>query len=186
MSGKRTIHPRALVLGMGGNVGGEAAVVARMRRVVEAVARWSEPGVEVTASAVYRTAPVGPAQEDFVNAAVRVRLAEPPWQPVELIAAILEIEGLLGRARSREERWGPRTIDLDVLVWGERVASYEGPPRLQVPHPRLAERRFALEPMADVLGRDRELPGRGGETLGELLERAEVKAQRVARTAWQL
>lgn len=190
MSEKRTISARTLVLGMGGNVGGEAAVVARMRAVVEAVAQWADEGARrtgsaVQASSVYRTAPVGPEQDDFLNAALRVTLEEPVWQPPELMSAILELEALLGRARGREERWGPRTIDLDVLAWGERVASYEGPPRLEVPHPRAAARRFALEPMADVLGRARELPG-SGKTLGELLAQPEVQAQRVELTDWKL
>lgn len=197
VSGKRTVGARTLVLGMGGNVGGEAAVVARMRSVVEAVAQWAEgaePAVAakaarpggVMASSVYRTAPVGPAQADFLNAAVRVRLAGPQWQAMELMSAILELEALLGRHRASEERWGPRKIDLDVLVWGERVARFEGPPRLEVPHPRLAGRRFALEPLADVLGRETALPGRGDQTLGELLDQAEVKAQRVELTDWRL
>lgn len=191
MSGKRTVDARTLVLGMGGNVGGEAAVVARMRSVVEAVAQWAEAAEAVKAggvkaSSVYRTAPVGPAQADFLNAAVRVRLAGPEWQAMELMSAILELEALLGRHRASEERWGPRKIDLDVLVWGDRVARFEGPPRLEVPHPRLAGRRFALEPLADVLGRDTALPGRGDQTLGELLDQAEVKAQRVELTEWRL
>lgn len=197
MSGKRTVDARTLVLGMGGNVGGEAAVVARMRSVVAAVAQWAEvakaaavaevakPG-GVKASSVYRTAPVGPEQADFLNAAVRVRLAGPEWQAMELMSAILELEALLGRHRASEERWGPRKIDLDVLVWGDRVARFEGPPRLEVPHPRLAGRRFALQPLADVLGRDTALPGRGEQTLGELLDQAEVKAQRVELTDWRL
>lgn len=196
VSGKRTVDARTLVLGMGGNVGGEAAVVARMRSVVEAVAQWAEEAAAeavaavkpggVKASSVYRTAPVGPAQADFLNAAVRVRLAGPDWQAMELMSAILELEALLGRHRASEERWGPRKIDLDVLVWGDRVARFEGPPRLEVPHPRLAGRRFALEPLADVLGRETALPGRGDQTLGELLDQAEVKAQRVELTDWRL
>lgn len=182
-SGKRTVDARTLVIGMGGNIGGESAVVERMRRVVEAVGQWTSVG-GAKASRVYRTAPVGPEQPDFLNAAVRVRLEGPEWQAMELMSALLEIEALLGRTRGREERWGPRKIDLDVLVWGERVQTYEGPPRLEVPHPRVAERRFALEPMADVLGREMELPGSGGRTLGELLERGEVKGQRVELTDW--
>lgn len=194
VSGKRTAGARTSVLGMGGNVGGEAAVVARMRSVVEAVAQWAEAAEAaevvkaggVKASSVYRTAPVGPAQADFLNAAVRVRLAGPEWQAMELMSAILELEALLGRHRASEERWGPRKIDLDVLVWGDRVARFDGPPRLEVPHPRLAGRRFALQPLADVLGHDTALPGRGGQTLGELLDQAEVKAQRVELTEWRL
>ena len=173
------IGDETLVLGMGGNVGGEAAVVERMRRVAEAVSGWGA----VKASSVYRTAPVGPEQADFLNAALRVRLAGEPWQPREIISAVLEIEALLGRERGREERWGPRKIDLDVLVWGRRVARYEGPPVLEVPHPRVRERRFALQPMVDVLEWETELPG-SGRRLGELLGEAGVREQRVELTEW--
>jgi 2-amino-4-hydroxy-6-hydroxymethyldihydropteridine diphosphokinase len=188
MTGK-AIGEHTLVLGMGGNVGGEAAVVERMRRVLEAVSGWEQPGIAsgggVKASSVYRTAPVGPDQADFLNAALRVRL-DGDWQPRELMSAVLEIEALLGRDRLREARWGPRKIDLDVLVWGPRVARYEGPPVLEVPHPRVHERRFALQPMVDVLAWETELPGGKGRTLGQLLSAPEVAAQRVELTEWTL
>jgi 2-amino-4-hydroxy-6-hydroxymethyldihydropteridine diphosphokinase len=83
--------------------------------------------------------------------------------PAELIATLLEIERLLGRDRDREARWGPRRIDLDILLWGARVIRT---PELEVPHPRLAERRFALAPVADLLP-DVEIPDRG--PIGPLL-----------------
>ena len=70
---------------------------------------------------LYRTAPIGPAQPPFLNTAVRVRW--PTRRPAELIATVLEIERMLGRDRRGEARWGPRTIDLDVLVWGDARAS---------------------------------------------------------------
>ncbi len=168
-----------LVLGMGGNLGGEAQIVERMRRVAEAVAGWGQ----VRASSVYRTAPVGPAQPDFLNAALRLVLSPPSWQPVELMTAVLELEALLGRVRRDEERWGPRKIDLDVLVWGPRQARHPGPPALEVPHPRLAERRFALQPLADVLDEELEIPGTG-RTVAQLL--AAVMEQRVELTEWRI
>jgi len=159
----RELAERTLVLGLGGNVGGDDAVLARMRRVVEAVAAWGP----VAVSSVYRTAAVGgPPQPAFLNAAVRIAV-EPAPTPAELIASVQELERLLGRDRDREVRWGPRPIDVDVLLWGPRRVDWPGPPRLEVPHPRLAERRFALAPAIDVVGDDAVLPG-DRRTLGAI------------------
>jgi 2-amino-4-hydroxy-6-hydroxymethyldihydropteridine diphosphokinase len=160
-----------IVLGLGGNVGGAAAVLARFVSVARAFEAWGP----VWRSRVYRSAPVGPAQADFLNAALSVRVDEPPT-PGELASMVLETERLLGRDRSREVRWGPRTIDVDVLLWGERVGRWPG---LEVPHPRLAGRRFALAPLADLVGDALVIPG-VGRTVGELLR--EVRAQVVAET----
>jgi 2-amino-4-hydroxy-6-hydroxymethyldihydropteridine diphosphokinase len=94
-------------------------------------------------SRVYETAPVGPAQPDFLNAAALVTTDLPPER---LLDALLAIEASLGRAR--RERWGPRVIDLDIL-WIDGVA-FETP-RLVVPHPHLHERAFALAPMLELV-----------------------------------
>jgi len=123
-----------IAIGLGGNLGGEAAIVERFRRAREALG-------PARSAPLYRSAPVGPAQPDYLNTAIVVggdRL------PAELIATILEIERLLGRDRRGEARWGPRAIDLDVLAWGDRTIAIEG---LAVPHPRIAERRFVLLPL---------------------------------------
>src|SRR5690606_40606015 len=113
---------------------------------------------------LYRTAPIGPAQPAYLNSAVRLRAAE--LTPAELIATVLELERLLGRDRRGEARWGPRPIDLDVLVWGGRVVRT---PELEVPHPRLPDRRFALAPLVALLGPSFEVPGAGAA--GALLAR---------------
>lgn len=155
----------ALVIGLGGNIGGEPAIVERFVRAREAFAQIGD----VRSAPLYRTAPIGPAQPSFLNSALRVRW--PHAIASEVIATVLEIERLLGRDRRDAARWGPRTIDLDVLVWGTRVIRT---PELEVPHPRLAQRRFALRPLVDLLGDDVVLPGTN-ETLGAL-ER-EVAAQ---------
>jgi len=141
-----------LVIGLGGNVGDEAELAARFRAAREALAMLGG----VRSARLYRTAPIGPAQPAFLNTAVRIALDHA--QPDELIATVLEIERLLGRDRAREARWGPRRIDLDVLVWGARRVRT---PELEVPHPRLAERRFALAPLADLVGADFVIPGVG-------------------------
>jgi 2-amino-4-hydroxy-6-hydroxymethyldihydropteridine diphosphokinase len=152
-----------LVLGVGGNVGGADALVARFRRVAEAFAPWGR----VRASSVIRTAPWGgPAQAPFLNAALTVAPAEAP-SPAELMATVHEVERLLGRDRDRETRWGPRPLDLDVLLWGPAPLVWAGPPALEVPHPRLALRRFALVPVIELVGEDVVLPG-DGRTLGAI------------------
>jgi 2-amino-4-hydroxy-6-hydroxymethyldihydropteridine diphosphokinase len=157
-----------VVIGLGGNVGGEPAITQRFDRARRSIAelgatlgatlggaQGSEPG-GVRSARLYRSAPVGPDQPWFLNTAVRIALAGA--QPGELIATLLEIERLLGRRRETEARWGPRPIDLDVLVWGARVVRT---PDLEVPHPRLAERRFALLPLIDLTGEDFVVPGHG-------------------------
>lgn len=178
----KALAPGTLVLGLGGNLGTEQQVVARMRAVAQAVRAWGQ----VACSSVVRTAPIGPAQPEFLNAALRISLAAAAWRPAELISAVLELEARAGRERSAATRWGPRTIDVDVLAWGHRVARWPGPPELVVPHPRWAQRRFALAPAAEVLGDDAyELPGTG-RTLGQWLADAQVAEQSVQATEWRL
>ena len=154
----------------------DAAIVERFRRARHALAALGE----LRSAPLYRTAPIGPAQPAYLNTAVRIRLAD--VQPAELIATLLEIERLLGRERSTESRWGPRPIDLDVLVWGARTVDWEGPPRLRVPHPRLAERRFALRPLVELLGPDFVIPGHCAA--GELEERVAEQAVDEVTASW--
>ena len=104
-------------------------------------------------SATYRTAPVGgPEQPDYLNAAVLLEVA---LEPLALLRRLQAIEH--GHGRVRTVRWGPRTLDLDVLLWDERAIDE---PALTVPHPRLVERRFALEPLLEVLPEARLPDGR--------------------------
>ncbi|HEY6036536.1 MAG TPA: 2-amino-4-hydroxy-6-hydroxymethyldihydropteridine diphosphokinase, partial [Kofleriaceae bacterium] len=91
---------------------------------------------------------------------------------------VLEIERMLGRARAREVRWGPRPIDLDVLVWGERAVRT---PELEVPHPRLAERRFVILPLIDLFGDELVV---GAEPLATLRERVRDQIADEIRTSW--
>jgi 2-amino-4-hydroxy-6-hydroxymethyldihydropteridine diphosphokinase len=153
-----------VVIGLGGNVGGEPAIAQRFDRARAAIAELGGDLGGVRSARLYRSAPVGPDQPWFLNTAVRIALAGA--QPGELIATLLEIERLLGRRRETEARWGPRPIDLDVLVWGARIVRA---PELEVPHPRLAERRFALLPLIDLVGEDFVVPGAG--LAGELARR---------------
>ncbi|MDQ3338576.1 MAG: 2-amino-4-hydroxy-6-hydroxymethyldihydropteridine diphosphokinase [Myxococcota bacterium] len=154
-----------IVIGFGGNVGTEAAIVGRFQRVRDALSAIGA----VRCAALYRTAPIGPEQQPFLNTAVKLDAQD--MQPGELLAIVQELEGLLGRDRARETRWGPRSIDLDVLVWDARVIRS---PELDVPHPRLGERRFALQPLVDLVGEDFEIPnvGRAGDALVRVRDQA--------------
>jgi 2-amino-4-hydroxy-6-hydroxymethyldihydropteridine diphosphokinase len=136
-------------VGIGSNLGDREAI---LRGAVELLA--AEDGIEVVAvSELRETAPVGPVEQGpFLNGAVRVATELPPR---ELLKRLLAIEQRLGRVR--KERFGPRTIDLDLLVYGEQVIDEPG---LTIPHPRVHERRFALDPLAE-LAPDLVIPGRG-------------------------
>jgi 2-amino-4-hydroxy-6-hydroxymethyldihydropteridine diphosphokinase len=95
-------------------------------------------------SSLYETAPVGgPEQEPYLNAVVAVETAA---DAMSVLAALQGIEGEAGRVR--EERWGPRTLDLDLILYDDEAIATE---QLTVPHPRAAERRFVLEPLAEVI-----------------------------------
>jgi 2-amino-4-hydroxy-6-hydroxymethyldihydropteridine diphosphokinase len=131
------VNVRAVV-GLGANLGDREAT---LRVAVAAIARVAT--VERT-SRVYETAPVaGPLQPDYLNAAILVTYG---GGPEALLDALLAIEASLGRVRS--ERNGPRVIDLDVLWIEGLLLATE---KLEVPHPRLAERAFALVPMLEVV-----------------------------------
>jgi 2-amino-4-hydroxy-6-hydroxymethyldihydropteridine diphosphokinase len=109
----------------------------------------------VAISPLRETEPVGyEEQPRFLNGAVAL---ETELSAPELLARLLAIEARLGRVRGDGPRFGPRTIDLDLLLYGEEAIDEPG---LTVPHPRLAERRFALEPLAE-LDPELEVPGRG-------------------------
>ena len=136
-------------VGIGSNLGDREA---HLRRAIDLLG--AENGIEVTGvSQIRETDPWGPVEQgQFLNGAVRVETALPPR---ELLARLLDVEQRMGRVR--DERFGPRTIDLDLLLYGEETVDEPG---LTVPHPRLHERRFALEPLAD-LDPALTIPGRG-------------------------
>ena len=131
-------------VGVGANLGDREATI---RAALAAL-----PGV-VGVSRLRETDPVGVVdQPPFLNGAAAV---ETDLSPRELLDALLAVEHELGR--ERRERWGPRTIDLDLLLYGDETVDEPG---LTVPHPRLHERRFALEPLLD-LDPELAIPGRG-------------------------
>ena len=136
-------------VGLGANLGDREATISR------AVELLDNDAVRVLAvSSLRETDPVGYVdQPRFLNGAAAV---ETELGPRALLDRLLEIERELGRTREGS-RYGPRTIDLDLLVYGDEVVDEPG---LTVPHPRLQERRFALEPLAD-LDPDLVIPGAG-------------------------
>jgi 2-amino-4-hydroxy-6-hydroxymethyldihydropteridine diphosphokinase len=137
-------------VGLGANLGRREANLKSALTLL-----GGEPGVEVVAVSSFReTEPVGFLdQPRFLNAAAAV---ETDLGPCELLECLLAVERALGRTREGR-RFGPRTIDLDLLVYGDAVVREPG---LEVPHPRLHERRFALEPLAE-LDPGLVVPGRG-------------------------
>lgn len=130
----------AAVLGLGGNIGDSRKLIAA---AVDCLA--VDPAIAVeSVSALYETPPWGKVdQPPYLNAAARI---DTTHAPRELLRAILAVERQLGRERI--ERWGPRTIDIDILLFG---AAEVAEPGLNIPHPRLTERAFALIPLIDVM-----------------------------------
>ncbi len=126
-------------LGLGTNLGDREAQLCNALAALNAT-----PGIRILAvSRVFRTAPWGGiAQPDFLNLCVRI---ETPLAPLDLLAACKAVEQHAGR--QARERWGPREMDIDILLMdGAEMTT----PELTLPHPRLTERRFVLEPLVDI------------------------------------
>lgn len=129
-------------IGLGANVGD------RLTNLREATRRIEALGAVLARSRVFAASAVGgPPQGPYLNAAV---LLESALLPVELLQATQSIEDLLGRDRSNEVHWGPRTIDIDLLMAGARGEQIVDEPTLRLPHPRLKDRGFALQPLIEL------------------------------------
>jgi 2-amino-4-hydroxy-6-hydroxymethyldihydropteridine diphosphokinase len=127
-----------VAIALGSNLGASRTT---LDEALEALDR--NEGVRVIRrSSWYRSAPIGPAQPDYVNGCA---LLEVSLEPEALLDVLQATENLFGRVRA--ERWGPRTLDLDLILYGPvRIATE----RLEVPHPRMAERAFVLLPLAEI------------------------------------
>ena len=157
-------------LGLGGNLGDPAAAMAAALRALDAV-----DGISVAAvSSLYRTPPWGVSgQPDFLNAVAAVDTALGARRLLDLC---LDVER--GLKRIRTTRWGPRVIDIDILLYGDERIEEEG---LQVPHPRMADRAFVLMPLAEIAPRARV----GGRGAAELLEGVDARGiVRVSGKGW--
>jgi len=128
---------KAVYLSLGSNLGDREA---NLRQAIE---KLGDLGAVVAVSSVYETEPfeVGP-QPWFLNCAVRLETEKMPRQ---LIAAILNLEQTMGRQRPKER--APRTIDIDILLFGSSIVEL---PSVTIPHPRMHQRRFVLEPLAEI------------------------------------
>jgi len=129
--------PTRVAIGLGSNLGNRAD------HLNGALSDLSDLGEVVATSSIYETAPVGgPSQDAYLNAVVVVDTDLPPRSVLDRLLGIERAHG-----RQRRERWGPRTLDLDLLLYGDQVIDSPG---LSVPHPRLTERRFVLEPLNEA------------------------------------
>ncbi|MGE8212848.1 2-amino-4-hydroxy-6-hydroxymethyldihydropteridine diphosphokinase [Stenotrophomonas sp.] len=138
-------------VGLGANLGDAQAT---LRAAINVLAVLPQTRL-LAASRLYRTPAWGnEAQPDFINAAVALETDLPA--PV-LLEQLLATEQQFGRVRQEGQQWGPRTLDLDLLLYGEQVIDL---PQLQVPHPYLHQRAFALLPLAEVAA-DACIPGHG-------------------------
>jgi 2-amino-4-hydroxy-6-hydroxymethyldihydropteridine diphosphokinase len=136
-------------IGIGSNMGNPVVQVAKALRELEELPYTRL----VRSSSLYETEPIGyEAQSRFINAVAAI---DTSLQPQELLKGLLEIEQRHGRVRT--EKNGPRTLDLDVLLYGHRALHEEG---LTVPHPRMHERGFVIEPLFEV-DPECEIPGLG-------------------------
>ncbi len=149
---------RTAYLGLGANLGNRQQTIKQALRELAA-----QPTIKVDAvSSLYQTAPVGRTdQPNFLNAAAAIRTI---LTPMELLAYILQLEQQMGRVRT--VRWGPRTIDIDILMYGSEEINQLN---LTIPHARLGERAFALVPLAEIAP-DLRLPG-DRETVREKADR---------------
>lgn len=138
-------------VGLGGNVGDVEDTLMEALMAIDGL-----PQTSIRAqSRLYRSPPWGRTdQDDFINAVIelRTRLAARV-----LLDYLLEVETRFGRVRSEDDKWGPRTLDLDLLIFGEESLDLPG---MHVPHPRMHERAFVLVPLAEIAA-TLEIPGRG-------------------------
>jgi 2-amino-4-hydroxy-6-hydroxymethyldihydropteridine diphosphokinase len=129
-----------VIIGLGSNQGDRFASLGRAMELIR-----KEAGVITASSSVWETEPWGfEANEEFLNMVVVIETAMHPPQLMQLFRSI---EGRMGRKRSGGGKYESRIIDLDILLWEDRVISLPG---LEVPHPKLADRRFVLEPLSEV------------------------------------
>jgi len=128
-------------IGLGSNLDDPEAQVRGALSSLRGLARTRV----VAVSGLYRTPPMGPQdQPDYVNAAAGLLTRQPPE---ELLLSLQNMERSLGRVRTEGDRWGPRVIDLDILVYGKVQQSLPG---LSLPHPGILERNFVLFPLCDI------------------------------------
>ncbi|MFN9176246.1 MAG: 2-amino-4-hydroxy-6-hydroxymethyldihydropteridine diphosphokinase [Synechocystis sp.] len=155
-------RPSRAVIGLGGNIG---SVLATLNGAIAALDQT--PGIAVTAcSSWYQSHPVGPPQPDFINGCA---LLEVSLSPQALLQSLLAIEQQYGRIR--KERWGPRTLDLDLIFYENHQLNL---PNLQIPHPQFHLRPFVLIPLAEIA--PNWVDPQNGQAIRELLRKMDKNA----------
>ena len=159
--------PVIAFVGLGGNLGDPVATLGAALQALDEV----QDTRLLRASRLYRTPAWGLEQQtDFINA---VAMLETRLAAQALLESLFVIERRHGRVREAEQRWGPRTLDLDLLLYGDAVIDEPG---LRVPHPHLHERAFALLPLLEIAA-DVEIPGRGlARNAVSLLEKSNIQS----------
>jgi len=134
-------EPVTVYIALGSNLGDREASVRGALQQLDAHA-----GIDfLNVSSFHETEPVGPAgQQRYINAAAKLQTT---LGPQELLEVMLAVEQQLGRTRDDQQKWGPRTIDLDLLLYGDDVIDKPG---LVVPHPHMHERSFVLDPLVEI------------------------------------
>lgn len=129
---------RSSAIALGSNLGDSRSILDSAIDCLQ-----SHPQIELIAvSSWYRTKPVGPPQPDYLNGCATLQAS---LEPCDLLTALQAIEAEFGRVR--EQHWGARTLDLDLLLYSDLIIDT---PSLQVPHPRMTERAFVLIPLAEI------------------------------------
>lgn len=147
-------------IGLGSNIGDSATIIEQALNALDNVSQCRLHG----RSSLYRSAALGHIpQDDYINAVARV---DTSLEPMALLLELQAIEQAYYRQRDPQQRWASRTLDLDIILFGNRSITDS---HLTIPHPGLAERRFVLEPMFEIDG-DRFIPGQG--SLSYLIENA--------------
>ena len=147
-------------IGLGSNIGDSSTIVDQ---ALIALGNISQCSLRASSS-LYRSEAIGDIpQDDYINA---VALIDTSLEPLELLLELQAIEYAYYRRREQEERWAPRTLDLDIILFGDRSIDDS---HLVIPHPQIAQRLFVLEPMFEIDG-DRFIPGYG--SLSYLIDNA--------------
>lgn len=147
-------------IALGSNLGDSKTIVKQAMKAIDHIRDCDV----IAHSSLYRSAAIGEiVQDDYINAVV---LVSTKLEPVALLLELQAIEYAYYRRRDEEQRWGPRTLDLDIILFGNR--RFEDS-HLVIPHPEFVNRRFVLEPMLEI-GGDRFIPGHG--SLAYLVEQA--------------
>lgn len=150
------MNPEPCAIALGSNLGDSLTTLETALQKLHAT-----PGISVTArSSWYQTAPVGPPQPDYLNGCA---LLETTLTPTQLLGTLLATEAQFGRVRL--ERNAPRTLDLDLILFGNRILET---PDLQLPHPRMRDRAFVLVPLAEIAPNWRDPVS--GKTIVQLLQ----------------